>query len=133
MHHHRDLLAVRWPAARPALTTWCGWVNCRIELPRRVEDITVESTSLTHGAAGSDAFKLSVTLRNRGVVPVALPSVDLSLTDAAGHLVARRALAPSDFRAASLALAAGSDATLQLMLSAGSGHVTGYTVEVFYP
>ena len=133
MHHHRDLMAVRWPAARPALTTWCGWVNCRIELPRRVEDITVESTSLTHGAAGSDAFKLSVTLRNRGVVPVALPSVDLSLTDAAGQLVARKALAPSDFRAASLALAAGSDATLQLMLSAGSGHVTGYTVEVFYP
>ena len=133
MHHHRDLLAVRWPAARPALTTWCGWVNCRIELPRRVDDITVESTSLTHGAAGSDAFKLSVTLRNRGVVPVALPSVDLSLTDAAGQLVARKALAPSDFRATSLALAAGSDATLQLMLSAGSARVTGYTVEVFYP
>ena len=133
MHHHRDLIAVRWPASRPALTTWCGWANCRIELPRRVDDITVESTSLTHGAAGSDAFKLSVTLRNRGAVPVALPSVDLSLTDAAGQLVARRALAPSDFRAASLALAAGSDATLQLMLSAGSGRVTGYTVEVFYP
>ncbi len=133
MHHHRDLMAVRWPAARPALTTWCGWVNCRIELPRRVDDITVESTSLTHGAAGSDAFKLSVTLRNRGAVPVALPSVDLSLTDAAGQLVARKALAPSDFRAASLALAAGSDTTLQLMLSAGSDRVTGYTVEVFYP
>ena len=133
MHHHRDLIAVRWPAARPALTTWCGWANCRIELPRRVDDITVESTSLTHGAAGSDAFKLSVTLRNRGAVPVALPSVDLSLTDAAGELVARRALAPSDFRATSLALAAGSDATLQLTLSAGSGRVTGYTVEVFYP
>ena len=133
VHHHRDLIAARWPAARPVLTTWCDWVNCRIELPRRVEDITVESTSLTHGAAGSGAFKLSVTLRNRGAVPVALPSVDLSLTDAAGQLVARKALAPSDFRAASLALAAGSDATLQLMLSAGSGRVTGYTVEVFYP
>ena len=133
VHHHRDLIAARWPAARPVLTTWCDWVNCRIELPRRVEDITVESTSLTHGAAGSDAFKLSVTLRNRGAVPVALPSVDLSLTDAAGQLLARKALAPSDFRAASLALAAGSDATLQLMLSAGSGRVTGYTVEVFYP
>ncbi len=132
-HHFRDLIAARWPETRPALTTWCDGVGCRIELPRRVEDITVESTSLTHTISGSDAFRLSVTLRNRGVAPVALPSVDLSLTDATGQLVARRALAPSDFRATSLALDAGADSTLQMMLSAGGRRVTGYTVEVFYP
>ena len=133
MHHFRDTLAARWPQARPVVVAWCDWLGCRIELPRRVEDITVESTSLTHSVAGSDAFKLSVTLRNRGSAPVALPSVDLSLTDAGGQLVARRALAPGDFRVASLGLDAGADATLQLMLSAGSRRVTGYTVEVFYP
>ena len=133
MHHFRDAVAARWPQARPLVSTWCGWVDCRIELPRRVEDITVESTSLTHAITGSDAFKLSVTLRNRGSTPVALPSIDLSLTDAGGQLVARRALAPGDFRVASLGLDAGADATLQLMLSAGNRRVTGYTVEVFYP
>ena len=133
MHHFRDTLAARWPQARPLALAWCEGLGCRIELPRRVEDITVESTSLIHSVAGSDAFKLSVTLRNRGSAPVALPSVDLSLTDAGGQLVARRALAPGDFRVASLGLDAGADATLQLMLSAGSRRVTGYTVEVFYP
>ena len=133
MHHFRDTLAARWPQARPYVVAWCDWLGCRVELPRRVEDITVESTSLTHSVAGSDAFKLSVTLRNRGSAPVALPSVDLSLTDAGGQLVARRALAPGDFRVASLGLEAGADATLQLMLSAGSRRITGYTVEVFYP
>ena len=133
LHHFRDTLAARWPQARPLVVAWCDWLGCRIELPRRVEDITVESTSLTHTVAGSDAFKLLVTLRNRGSAPVALPSVDLSLTDAGGQLVARRALAPGDFRVASLGLDAGADATLQLMLSAGSRRVTGYTVEVFYP
>ena len=133
LHHFRDTLAARWPQARPLVVAWCDWLGCRIELPRRVEDITVESTSLTHTVAGSDAFKLLVTLRNRGSAPVALPSVDLSLTDAGGQLVARRALAPRDFRVASIGLDAGADATLQLMLSAGSRRVTGYTVEVFYP
>ena len=133
MHHFRDAVAARWPQARPLVSTWCGWVGCRIELPRRVDDITVESTSLTHAITGSDAFRLSVTLRNRGSAPVALPSVDLSLTDAGGQLVARRALAPGDFRVASVGLDAGADATLQLMLSAGNRRVTGYTVEVFYP
>jgi len=133
MHHFRDTVAARWPQARPLVVAWCEALGCRIELPRRVEDITVESTSLTHSVAGSDAFKLSVTLRNRGSAPVALPSVDLSLTEASGQLVARRALAPGDFRVASLGLDAGADATLQLMLSAGNRRVTGYTVEVFYP
>ena len=133
MHHFRDTLAARWPQTRPVVMAWCDWLGCRIELPRRVEDITVESTSLTHSVAGSDAFKLSVTLRNRGSAPVALPSVDLSLTDAGGQLVARRALAPGDFSVASLGLEAGADATLQLMLSAGSRRVTGYSVEVSYP
>ena len=133
VHHFHDALAARWPQARPFVVTWCGWADCRIELPRRVEDITVESTSLTHSVAGSDAFKLSVSLRNRGSAPVALPSVDLSLTDAGGQLVARRALTPADFRVALPGLDAGADATLQLMLSAGNRRVTGYTVEVFYP
>lgn len=133
MLHFRNTVAARWPQARPLIVGWCDWLGCRIELPSRVEDITVESTSLTRTVIGSDAFKLSVTLRNRGSAPVALPSVDLSLTDAGGQLVARRALAPGDFRVASLGLEAGADATLQLMLSADTLRVTGYTIEVFYP
>ena len=67
-------------------------------------------------------------------MPLALPSVDLSLTDASGLLVARRALAPQDFRvAANSLLAPGGETALQLLLSAGNPRVSGYTVEIFYP
>jgi len=48
----------------------------------RIEDLAVENTALTHTTPGSDAVKLSVNLRNRGIFVVALPSVDLSLTGA---------------------------------------------------
>jgi hypothetical protein len=132
-HHFRDLLAARYPQTQPAFVSACLWLNCSVGLPRRIEDLAVENTALTHTIPGSEAFKLSVSLRNRGSMTVALPSVDLSLTDAAGQLVARRALSPSDFKAASPGLNAGADTTLSLMLSAAEKRVTGYTVEVFYP
>jgi len=99
----------------------------------RIEDLAVENTALTHTTPGSDAVKLSVNLRNRGIFVVALPSVDLSLTDASGQLVARRALTPTDFLAASPGLEAGTETTLSLMLTSSDKRVTGYTVEVFYP
>jgi len=132
-HHFRDLVAARWPQARPALASWCAFAHCRIEAPRRIEDISVESTALTQAAPGTDTFRLMVTLRNRGPLPVAMPSVDLTLTDASGQLVARRALGPSDFRAPVTVVQAGSEAGLQALISAGSPRVTGYTVELFYP
>ncbi len=132
-HHFRDAIAARWPQTEPALVSACAWLSCQVGLPRRLDDLIVETTSLTHTIPGSDAFKLSVSLRNRGSLAVALPSVDLSLTDASGQLVARRALAPRDFLDSAAGLNAGADTTLSLMLSASDKNVTGYTVEVFYP
>lgn len=131
-HHYRNLIAAKWPDAAPALAAWCGAMVCAIEAPSRIEDVAVESTALTRAGA-PDAFKLAVVLRNRGTISVALPSVDLTLTDASGQLVARRMLAPRDFRAASTVMKPGGESALQLTFTAGNARVTGYTVEVFYP
>ncbi|MEP7296774.1 MAG: zinc-ribbon and DUF3426 domain-containing protein [Burkholderiales bacterium] len=131
-NHFRDLAAARWPAMKPTLLAWCEWRGCSIEAPKRIDDIAVESTSLTRAPEG-DAFRLSVTLRNRGAIALALPSVDLTLTDAAGQLVARRVLAPIDFRSGVAPIQAGAELPLQLLLSSGSARITGYTVEIFYP
>jgi predicted Zn finger-like uncharacterized protein len=132
-HHFRDGLAVRHPSLQPMFATWCGWVGCRLDAPRRIEDISVESTALAPAASGTDTYRLSVMLRNRGSVPVSMPSIDLSLTDSGGQLVARRALSPADFRATSAIIPPGTEAALQVLLTAGNPRVSGYTVEVFYP
>lgn len=133
LHHARDSVAARWPAALPLLTAWCGMMSCAIEAPRRIEDVAVESSSLTRATPELDAFKLSVSLRNRGATVVALPSIDLSLTDANGQLIARRMLSARDFRVASASIQPGADAALALTLTAGAARVSGYTVELFYP
>ena len=130
-NHHRDILAARWPSLRPLLAAWCHAPQCRIEAPRRIDEVLVESTALTRAAA-QDAFLLSVTLRSRSELTLALPSIDLTLTDANGRLVARRALAPRDFNAAEV-IAPHAETPLQVMLSTGTAAVVGYTVEIFYP
>jgi predicted Zn finger-like uncharacterized protein len=132
VHQFRDLIAARWPDTQPALNAWCNAMGCTIQPPRHIDDLVVESTSLTR-AEGTDAFKLAVTLRNHGTLALALPSIDLSLTDAGGQLVARRMLAPKEWRVGTSVIAAGADLPLQMLLGADSTRVTGYTVEVFYP
>jgi predicted Zn finger-like uncharacterized protein len=132
VHQFRDTIAARWPAAKPALMAWCGMASCTIDAPRRIDDVSVESTALTR-APEPDSFKLSVALRNRGTMAVALPSVDLTLTDPTGQVVAKRVLNPRDFRATSTLLSPGGESALQLVLTAGTPRVAGYTVEIFYP
>ena len=131
-HHFRDLIAARWPATRAALTAWCGVAECTLGAARRIGAISVESTALARTPV-PDAFRLSVSLRNRSALALALPSIELSLTDTSGRLVARRALSGADFGAASTVLQPGAESALQLLLSAGSAPVSGYTVEIFYP
>ncbi len=131
-HHFRDLIAARWPATRATLTAWCGVAGCTLGAPRHIGAISVESTALARTAV-PHAFRLSVSLRNRSALALALPSIDLSLTDTSGRLVARRVLSGADFAAQATVLQPGAESALQLLLSAGDAPVSGYTVEIFYP
>ncbi len=130
--HERDVVAARWPSTHGALVAVCGWMDCHIEAPRRINDITVESSALAP-ANGGAAYRLSLLLRNRGSLPVAMPSIDLSLTDSAGQLIARRALSPAEFQGPSSVIPADAEAPLQVLLSSNGPRLSGYTVEVFYP
>lgn len=132
MHHFRDDVASHWPETTSTLSAWCEWAGCRVEAPRRLESITVESSTLNRANA-RDSFRLSIGLRNRSATRVAMPDIELSLTDSAGHLLTRRALTPADFRVVSTTVQPGAESNLQLLLSAGGSPVTGYTVEIFYP
>ncbi len=129
--HGRDTLAAQYPALRGPLVSWCKLAGCTVQTPRHIDEVLVESTALTR-AVGQDAFVLAVNLKSRSALPLAVPSIDLTLTDAQGRLVARRALSPQDFHAADV-LAPGADAALQLTLNTGAPSVVGYTVEIFYP
>jgi hypothetical protein len=132
--HFRDTLAAEWPVVRAPLAAACEAFGCRLEPPRRIEDIAVESSALTRAGGGNeDALRLQVALRNRGPLALALPSIELALTDGNGELVARRALPAAEFRNAPALLPPASEISLQVLLANPGARVAGYTVAVFYP
>ena len=128
----RDLVAVRWPAARPWLTAMCDALNCRVEPLRRIDRLAVESSGLTRIGEGQ-VYRLAMVLRNRGEWPLLLPAVDLTLSDSGGALVSRRVLTAGDLAAPANTIEAGQELPLQVLLRSTERPVTGYTIEIFYP
>lgn len=126
-----DPIAQRAPVLRPLVEVVCVIVECRVEAPRRLTLVSVESSEFHH-LAGS-IYRLTTRLRNRDGIALSMPSVDLSMTDANGDLVARKVLQPSDFGSRSRSIGAGQELTLQAVLDTGPRNVAGYTIELFYP
>lgn len=128
----RDLIAAQWPEARSALLALCGPLNCRIEPLRRIDRLSVDSSGLTRIDEGP-IYRLAMVLRNRGDTALLLPSIDLSLTDSAGALVARRVLSAAELGAQRTTIASGQELPLQALLLSSERPLTGYTIEIFYP
>ena len=84
-------------------------------------------------SSGSRLYRLAVALRNRAPFDVALPALEMAVTDGQGKLLARRVLRPAEMGASQLALGAGRDLLLQATLQIATEPVAGYTVEIFYP
>ena len=133
---HRDRLASQVPALQPALAAMCASLQCRLGPPRRIESITIESSAFTRVRA--DAFRLSLTLSNQADIALALPAMELTLTDLQDQPVLRRVLQPADLGPGTpSAIAARTEwsTTLTLAIAPGANpaRIVGYRVLAFYP
>ena len=128
----RDAVVAQWPGSRSLVQSLCGPLNCRIEPLRRIDQISVDSSGLTRIDDGP-VYRLALVLRNRGDTPLLTPSIDLSLTDASGTLVARRMLNAGELGASRTTIAPQQELPLQALLMSPERPLTGYTIEIFYP
>jgi predicted Zn finger-like uncharacterized protein len=128
----RDAVVAQWPGWRSLVQSLCAPLDCRIEPLRRIDQLGVDSSGLTRIDDGP-VYRLVLVLRNRSDMPLLMPSIDLSLTDAAGVLVARRMLSATDLGTARNTIAAGQELPLQALLMSAERALTGYTIEIFYP
>ena len=132
---HRDRIASMEPSTRPALLALCALARCQVSALRQIESIVIESSSF--GRIRGDSYRLGVSLKNNSALDLAMPSIELALTDTQDQALIRRVIAPAEFGAGSRLLAAGSDwnASLSLSIKAypGSERISGYRVLAFYP
>ncbi len=131
-HHFRERWVATWPALRIWLSPGCVRGDCSLAPPRRIEALAVESSSLTE-AESPGVYRLTVSVRNRSDLVLAMPALELAFTDVRGQPIARRVLTAADLGAPQATLAARSELPLQALIATGEHRVVGYTIELFYP
>ena len=135
-YEYRDLVAARYPAARPLMESACATLGCRVEAARSIEGLSVESSGLVR-VEKSSLYRLQVAMRNRAGIDLAVPALDVTLTDTQGRIISRKVLKLADLGTAQATIAAGQElgvqATLQAQGEAAAQPFAGYTIELFYP
>jgi predicted Zn finger-like uncharacterized protein len=131
----RNVLAARYPGARPALGAACALLGCRVELPTQIDNLAIETGELS--TLGPDTYSLNTLLRNQGSLVQAWPSIELELTDANDKPVLRRVFAPADYLPQGASAPAGfggrSEQAVRLHFALTDLKPSGYHIAVFYP
>jgi len=130
----RDKLAATQPDLRHWLQVLCAQLRCEIQPPRQIDAIVIDSSSFNR--LRSDAYRLSFSLRNQAAMQVAMPSIELTLTDSQDQPVIRSVLAPRDVGAAAVLAAAGESTTsvaVSVAANGSNGRIAGYRLLAFYP
>ena len=149
--HSKDSLLAHEPRLRPLLLAMCQKFQCELAPLRQIDAMVIDSSSFNK--LDSNSYRLSFTLKNSATSAVALPALEVTLTDTQDQPMIRRVLTPSQFGASDkAALGAGQEFSGVVVLqvsatagkaadtsaadsaSAGSGtRVAGYRLLAFYP
>lgn len=131
----RDRVAAMQPAMLPVLESLCTVVGCSIAPLRQIDSIVIDSSSFSR--VRGDDYRLGFSLKNTALTAVAMPAIELSLTDPQDQAVIRRVLTPAEFGARSDTLASAATWTGSLALTvqadAGAQRIAGYRLLAFYP
>lgn len=132
--HDRDRLALAQPGLKPALEQMCELLQCQLGAPRQIEALVIESSGFNR--LRSDTYRLSFSLRNSAPTAVALPLMELTLTDTQDQPVARRVLTPAELGAPEPVIAATGEWSANVGLAVslnGGARIAGYRLLAFYP
>jgi len=133
--HQRDRIAATYPSMRGALVTLCDVAACTISSPKQIESIAIDSSAFTSVKTG--VYMLQVTLKNSAAIDLAVPALELTLTDLQDRPLLRWIVRAEEFNSKGLTIAAGSELNASLPISvhagAASAQITGYKLLAFYP
>lgn len=133
--HERDRLLAAEPGLRPALEALCAPLNCVLSPLRQIESIVIDSASFTK--IRGNAYRLNFMVKNTAAMALALPAIEVTLTNSSEQTVVRRVFLPTELGATLAALAPGAEwpasAVVALKLAGSADQVAGYRVLAFYP
>ena len=130
-------LAAQLPGLKPMLTQYCALLGCTVALPQKADLMSIESSELESDRVQSNLITLHALLHNRATFAQSYPSLELTLTDLQGHIIARRMFHPADYlkagNEAPKGLAANRELEIALHMDTTDLKPTGYRLFLFYP
>ncbi len=139
----RNHLAAKNPRLHLALTTACEYMNCTIQPDMQIDALKIDSSSFQKIQPTNDGeiSELKVSIKNNATWPIAVPALELSLTEANDNIVLKRVLSVKELRLKNSTLPALSESqvTVRLLLSPShsisseNSQITGYRILAFYP
>lgn len=132
---YRNELAAQLPKLKPTLVSICDALGCRIELPAKIEFITIEQGELQ--AVAENVFSYQSMLRNKSTSVQAWPHIELILNDGNDKPVLRRVVTPGEYLSTPAEPGAGfpprSEQAVKLYFELAQLQASGYHIAVFYP
>ena len=138
---YRNDIVASAPSLRPLLVTLCQPFGCDVSHVRQINRIFIVGSSLqqaptTQGPLDQRDYVLRLTLQNRAAYPQPWPSLMLTLRDASGTPVVRKAFLPSEYLQPALLagpMRARQEANVELELTVDGVNVSGYELDRFFP
>lgn len=131
----RDRIVATEPSTKGFLEPLCSVVGCRISPLRQIESVVIDSSSFAK--VRLDVFRLHFTLKNTAQVPIAIPALELTLTDMQDQAVVRKVFLAADFAKQQSVLGPGAELTatvpMVVKLAGNTERVSGYRLLSFYP
>lgn len=145
---YRAQIANQAAFLRPVLERACASWNCKVPYARRIDAISIMSSSLRSGSAAAadgaavagnaknpDSMVLQVTLRNTYDKAQEWPTLVLDLTDFSGTLIVRKNLTPESYLAPDVLgqpFPGGSEASISVPIALNGLKINGYKLDKFF-
>ena len=134
--YQRDALLALEPRLKPWVQQICDLFVCDLGPAHRIDAIVIDSSSFIK-TNDSGSYQLSFSIKNSSPAAVAMPWLEVSLTDTQDQAVIRRVLSPEQFGATNRVVGANADFSSALILQVRPElpplRVAGYRLLAFYP
>ena len=131
----RDRIAAMEPGLKPWIEEVCSVAECTVAPLKQIESVVIDSSSFNK--IRGDVYRLNFSLRNTAPLELAMPAIELSLTDVHDQPVMRRVFQPDELgiRSGILRASSGSSTSLTLAIKTNTGvdRIAGYRILAFYP
>ena len=133
--HERDRIVNLEPRLRGLLMTLCRPMNCVLAPLQQKNAVVIDGASFTK--IRPDAYRLNFTLRNTAATVLALPAIELTLTDSLDQPIVRRVFLAPELGKASSTLTPASEWTASMAITVKTAstaeRIVGYRLLAFYP